>query len=251
MDDKLDKLLAYDPLLEAEKCSGKSYKADGDTQLLGFRLHIEKAELARKMLSERGDSYYGMPFEEFISIVEDLGFESVYSEVIDETEKINFLHVYWHPDGILLTTTSYPGYPDGYSTNTCTLYYNWLPNPEYWDLSPRPCVTASGSWQSDDWDDPPSGKIWAGSHDGRIALKNTIGKLREHGSFLPTWKYNPNPWMIHYGDAHKIRGCEELSYTIRRAKFDALNLEKLNKLPVDVQEKIGVARMCLEHKKQG
>jgi hypothetical protein len=41
---KIQKLLDFDSLNEAEKITGKSYKNDDDTTALGFLMHIENSK---------------------------------------------------------------------------------------------------------------------------------------------------------------------------------------------------------------
>jgi len=54
----MDKILNFDGLSVAEKITGKSYKEDEKTSMLGFGLSLENNKLKDKMLKSISDSAF-------------------------------------------------------------------------------------------------------------------------------------------------------------------------------------------------
>lgn len=69
--------------------------------------------------------------------------------------------------------------------------------------------------------------IWSGDHDCREGLKHNISKMVNNGKFLKKWKKQPFLWLLHYMDT------ENDNYD-----YEAINKERIAKLPKDVQELI-------------
>lgn len=240
MDEKIDKLLHYDALYEAEQATGTSYKEDGATSALGFVLSLQHAQEKEKQLSALGDSYSNISFGDFLCILADLGFKKIYSTTINRRGELNFSEIYWHSDGILLTVDSF-NYAQVYVVNRCNLYYNWVPSEEYRNMKPAAGihVTSSGSYYSRDWDDPKEPIIWAGSHDGREGIRHKLAGLREYGTFLPVWEYAPHVWLIDFGEEAKIRAAGG-EVSCGWDMHNEANFQKFQKLPREIQDKIFV-----------
>lgn len=267
MDNKIKKLQSEDPLLIAEKITGKSYKEDERTSMLGMALHIQKGEVMEKLMDAADDTKFSETTEEYIRKITDFGFVKLYQEeflakgwgdgeVIGER-----LYIFWHEKySILLSFDTFRG-----SRNGGKMYYNWSPN----DIYDRYSYTSSGSfrglyWKSDfseeipyeeecpRWDtknqtweeyevieDQWRGRneaykkkhslksVWSGDHDCREAIKNNINLMVENGEFITQWKSQPFLWLIHHGDT------KEEGYS-----YEAINKERLSKLPEDVRKKI-------------
>src|ERR1017187_5685094 len=84
MTNKLDELLKFDALQEAEKQTGVSYKDttkgegfDNPATALGFLLMRENAMAKEEILTELGDTTFNNDLDRYQSIIEKYGFEKV------------------------------------------------------------------------------------------------------------------------------------------------------------------------------
>jgi len=85
-DDNLNELLRFDPLQEAEIMTGRSYKHDEATSSLGLLLAIDVNSKKKELLKANSDSYYGMGIAEFVILMDSMGFKSVASGFIPNSE---------------------------------------------------------------------------------------------------------------------------------------------------------------------
>jgi len=69
MKSKFDDAMSFDPLYEAEKLTGKSYKEDKGTESLGFLMALEHNEKKRDMLKAMNDTYMCIPYPKAIDII--------------------------------------------------------------------------------------------------------------------------------------------------------------------------------------
>ena len=74
----LDTLLNGDSLATAETITGKSYKEDERTSLLGLFINMQAADLKKKVLSERGDSTFSMKMKDYCDFLVKNEFEKVH-----------------------------------------------------------------------------------------------------------------------------------------------------------------------------
>jgi len=143
--DEIKKILDIDPLSEAEKITGKSYKEDEQTSNLGFLNHILVNEQKRKILKEAGDTQFSNTIEDYLRIVTGFGFEVIYQESFTSTHKnddgkypTEQLYVLYHYKyGILLQFDTFWG-----NVNSGKYWYNWSPN----DRRDNHNCTSSGSF---------------------------------------------------------------------------------------------------------
>lgn len=205
MTQEFDEILNFDAFTVAEKATGKSYKDDEETKLLGLHLFIQAAQRKKEELALRGDTYMSMTFVDFVRVTNDLGFTEIFSEQFtnrfhpEETEERK---VFWK-NGILLTANSYHQ-----SLNSAKVYYNWKPSSQPFPTQEEieqgagasHLFTSSGSWHgfaSKHGSDTPWEKlVWSGDHDARDGLRNTLENLQSHGEFLGTWVHQPHLWFI-------------------------------------------------------
>jgi hypothetical protein len=71
---ELSKLLEYDSLAEAEKITGKSYKESEGTSFLGLGLMMANNKKKNKILKENKDSTFSNTVEDYINIIQSIGF---------------------------------------------------------------------------------------------------------------------------------------------------------------------------------
>lgn len=215
---KLEKLLNYDPLAEAEKDTGASYKESEFTQHIGFLNHLEHVTKKEEALFSANDTVLSNDLDRYLRIVQDIGFEAALAlpfigrpsgskKTYDER-----LFIFWK-NGVLLVFDTYLEE----SVNGGHFYYNWIPN----DYKEGRHYTSSGGYYGED------PMIWAGDHDCREALRFHIQRLEENGTFLPVWKNKPFLWLLHYMDT------KDDDYD-----YEAINKERISMLPKEIQKAI-------------
>lgn len=196
MTENFDDILNYDPLLEAEKATGLSYKEDPGTQALGFLLLQESAERKRDELMLREDTYWGMPYFDAMELALSLGFEVVYSDILRDdkrkhsTGNLVYFNVLWR-SGVLLKLESYYGGEErGYTVNSAVIYFNWMTEDGTTPASP---VSGTSHWTrtapgyNGELADDPWVKIM--NIDVREGLKHTLEKLGSAGIVPEQWLY--------------------------------------------------------------
>lgn len=142
--DEIYKILNTDPLLEAEKMTGESYKTSKDTVMLGMYNNMLLGNMKREMLSAIGDTTFSMKTEDYMSVVQKLGFELVYKTDFEGDYALESQYVLYHNEyGILLNFDTFCG-----NRNGGNIYYNFLIPAKV----PSGKLTSSGgfhSWRED------------------------------------------------------------------------------------------------------
>lgn len=191
---EFDKMMSMDPLGEAEKMTGLSYKDDKETMYLGMLFHMAKNNLVTDEMALRNDTHTGISWDDALAIYKDLGFVEVFSEDFvnhgfydDEEPKTECYKVFWR-NGFLLTAESYYNQS---TVNSSKIYYNWVPAE---GLESTYAFTSSGGfdWAEDDV------KVWSGDHDAREGLRNIIDNLERNGEILDEWLFPPFLWLVNF-----------------------------------------------------
>jgi len=220
MTNEFDEMLNIDPLGEAEKITGRSYKEDEETLHLGMLLQLAKNSQVSEELSLRNDTHFGISWNEALSIYEDLGFQEIFSEefsdfLYPENPKTEVYKVFWN-EGFLLAVESYNAMS---TVNSASLYYNWIPH----DLKNSHRFTSSGSY-----DENSEGElVWSGDHDAREGLRNIISNLKGHGEILETWQFSPFLWLVNFS------AKKQDDYSYKRE-----NQRVMSNFPESIQERI-------------
>lgn len=207
MSEELQKLLSFDPLSEAKKLTGKSYKDDLTTELLGFGLAISANRRKTAALANAGDTHMGMEFAAFVSVAAAEGFVELWRTPIAGDYADQAVIMWKAAEGLLLFAESYWG---GESTNSARVYFNLGLNAE--QSYPHGC---SGGWHDG---------CFIGNFDAREGLRHHVSELRKHGTLLDRWIKRPWLWLLTYQDS-------------KPQNYDhaAINAERISKLPADVQ----------------
>ena len=212
---ELGEMLRFDPLHEAEKLTGESYKQSDVTSSLGLLMSIEHNKKLREALESQDDTVLLNQLDNYVRIITEEGFESVLTiPFIGNNKADESLNIYWHRDGILLVFDTY----DTDRVNGGKYLYNWVPD----DWSTRCRYTSSGGLETHEGQD-----VWCGSHDCREALRHNIRQLRDNGEFLSTWIRQPFIWLLHYMDT-KEEGYD----------YEEINQQRIAMLPQYVQDAI-------------
>ena len=208
MRDRIKKALAFDPLNEAEKQTGKSYKTDNDTTMLGFELMQRNTQEINSLLKRCDDTIFSHSVDDYLRIVSDIGFETlVHFYFESENEKSNQYFLFFHRElAILMVTDTYTILEDE-TINRSDMYFNWRPNSDNRD------GTSSGHFHGFSYDKKES--IWIGHNDSRLALRTQIEELKEHGTFVTPWIEQPFLYLVHHGDKNSkipaVDGCNPIT----------------------------------------
>lgn len=212
---EIDDLLSFDPLGEAEKITGKSYKEDDFTTLLGLYLARGNAGKKEVALMEGDDSHFNMSWEDSIDLYTRLGFEEVFSEEFEynkySLEAQECFKVFWK-DGFMLAVTSFSNQT---VVNTANLYYNWV--PDVVDTYSQHISSGRFSREHEN--------VWGGYTDVREGLRRTVNDLTEHGTVLDVWVSNPLLFLVNF------------SY---EGDYQEETNRVVSLLPEDIQEKVRV-----------
>jgi hypothetical protein len=206
----IEKVLSFDPLYAAEQLTGKSYKEDKDTSMLGMVLAMDHADRKAKLLQSVGDSNWRMTTDEFIELAQRLGFVEILRERVEGTPDTFYL--FWRK-GILLRLESYSG---GRSINRADLWLNYK--------GPRSVLFGcSNGLAKKDSDGNP---IWDVSVDVREGFHTILERLESAGEILDTWVARPFIWLLTYVD------------TKTDYNYEQINEQRIAKLPEDVRKAI-------------
>jgi hypothetical protein len=166
------------------------------------------------------DTYFGMPLNNYISVVNEIGFKQVlcipfigstWNNAPAPNEKF---YVFFNESrGILLSFDTY----SGKSVNGGKFYYNIKPKED----------SANFAWSNFTWNGGFRGEVWVGYHECRESIKFKITRLEEHGTFLTKWVEQPFLWLLHYMDT------KDKNYD-----YKAINAERIAMLPDYVREAI-------------
>lgn len=177
-------LLNFDPLYEAEKITGKSYKEDENTSQLGFLLHMDHGQKKAKILAENNDTYFGQTLREWIGVIEDMGFVLLYCGDVQGTK--DKWRIFWK-DGILIFCDSYH---DDTVINGGVAYFNYK--------GPRCAMNSCSSGHAGEIDGID---VWEASRDIREGFRFAINEMESNGEFLSHWVKTPFLWLLNYMDS--------------------------------------------------
>lgn len=204
-DPNITHLLNTDPIVEAEKITGHSYKEDQATAALGMLLNIDHGARKREALAQAGDSHFRMTYDEFLVLLTAEGFRQVHSLPFTNTYgQTETYSIWWRGDGILVTAESYTWTSrdrEAPTVNSAKAYYNWRSHPgeNYWP---------GGSFQGLGRDDDDRLTI-AGDSDVREGFKHKLAEFTDHGQFLNPWLKRPFLWFKDY--SQKDDNYEEIN----------------------------------------
>lgn len=205
--ENIDRLLRTDPLSDAEKLTGQSYKDDEQTMVLGFGLAMLHNQVKEAALRSASDSYFNMTFAEQMDLFLDMGFEEVYRETFAGRYGEDTYVILWHADGILATCESH----DGTHRNDAKVYYNFREADGHY---PGYSLTSGGHMNGD---------VWVGDHNAREGIRHNLNALREAGEFLPQWIERPLLWLLNYTESDG------------EYDYDAINARKIAQFPEHVR----------------
>lgn len=206
--ENIDRLLRTDPLSDAERLTGQSYKDDEQTMALGFGIAMLHNQAKEAALRSASDSYFNMGFTEQMDLFLDMGFEEVYRETFAGWYGEDTYVILWHADGILATCESH-----GVNRwhKYAKVYYNFREADGHY---PGYLLTSSGHM---------NGEVWVGDHNAREGIRHNLNALRAAGEFLPQWIERPFLWLLNYTESDG------------EYDYDAINARKIAHFPEHVR----------------
>lgn len=225
METDIDVLLKYDPLLEAEKITGKSYKEDKATSFLGMRLASAKNIAKNQALKELGDTYWAMSWDEFKEKI--LGsvfkFKEVYKQEFQNKkgeydEEVVF---YDATRGIIIHADSYSSKS---SVNGANAYYqiDFGKGKVDYRLLPGSCHCVNFL--------DTTCNVWVSKIDAREAILYRLLQIDfSEYDFLKEWYKPESLWLYNWLDFEKVRD--------NKTSYDEIRENKIKLLPKEVAEK--------------
>ncbi len=205
MDKDLEQALSYDPIADAEKRTGRSYKKDVSVAMQGWALMQAQRETKDALLFlNRDTNSTRQTIPEFLGILVEMGFREVLKLPIADTP--DHFYVFWKP-GLLVKLDTYMGR----SVNGGDCYFNYR--------GPRGAIRGSNG--------PVPGAepmVWYGDMDIREGLRHKLDTMAEAGELLEEWISQPLLWLLHYMDT-KTEGYD----------YKAITAERIAMLPEDVR----------------
>ncbi len=228
----IESLQNIDPLADAEKIVGESYKTNEEAGILGMFLQMEKSKKIDELMDITDDTKFRETTSEYLRKVMLFGFEIVYKEDFISDNTPEEFYILWHKEySILLSFDTFNGF-----RNSGNFYYNWsgknkvdagslLSTGHYYslymnldDMKEYPNPEKEPRWVKETWEEFHEKqkawsernseyvnknnlrRVWVGSHDCREAIKNNINNLAENGDFIKKWFETPFMWLCHHGD---------------------------------------------------
>lgn len=220
MSHTFDDMLNMDPLLEAENLTGKSYKDDHDTMLLGMALHMQKRQVVKDELHLRQDTYYSMGYNDYLNVVHNLGFETVLCLPFLNRDGIEERQEFLWRDGLLLMVDSFTWNADGKMTlNSAKMFFNC----EFAAYEDQIGFRFSGMLDSKSLDDDRY--VWSGHVDAREAIVHTVNRMEAVGTIL-------NPWIT------KPLGLYFTNYVQMNEHFNMKDARKSRELATKVEQDV-------------
>lgn len=208
---ELKDALDFDPIAEAERMVGISYKEDDAVTWLGMglqQLHRQKADAL--LFLNRDTNSWNQNLQEWIEVVEGMGFELVaFGEIPDSNDKWRI----WWMKGILLFSDSYH---DDTQVNGANAWLNYK--------GPREAMHQCSNGFAMEIDGVP---VWTVQRDAREGLRFALQEMGQSGEVLSKWVKRPFMWLLHYNDT-KTEGYDHKAITESRIQL----------LPPHVQEAI-------------
>lgn len=100
-------ILNMDPLLAAEKLTGKSYKEDRETSLLGLFINQMKNKVVEGIRREDKDTYYRIKWDEFKKLIVERGFTIDFQKRFTDDDGRKPEEIIAHRGFVLLHATSF------------------------------------------------------------------------------------------------------------------------------------------------
>lgn len=230
-DDRVRRLLEYDPLGEAE---AEAATTGASPLALAFRNVMASGAAKERALAKREDTFWACPIDYFLGIVAAEGFVQIDERPEDDVFGPYVERLHWNPqDAILLRSSSYTRRDgEGPGIDAASMLFN--------------CLVPFGSWKklrgATGNQSPvklPSGDEFACRYtlDGREALRFKLKVLRTHGTFANPWVLAPGPAPLAF---EREWGQHRQDFSVRLETAQEASDARLRRMPEDVRRCLAV-----------
>lgn len=228
MDNRTEELLRQDSLAETEKIFGDKHWSQFDEQEQAFSMVKFMFDNERKIehLKSIGDTYFNMPWNDFIILIKDYGFieglrynfEAPKHGFINEPDRIEEAILFYHPSkSLILWATSFGNNINGGKVYGMAEYEDWK----------TCCKVLSGCSHGNNGEDK---NILHFDYDIREGLIHTLNKIASNLRLLPKWQgRKPFMWFLDYAE-EKVDGYD----------YKAITRSKIERCPKELQDIIGL-----------
>jgi hypothetical protein len=226
MDKKTESILTRDTLSETEKqFGGKHWSKFSDNENKAALLNAVRDNTIKEYhLKSIGDTYFGMPWDDFKNLIKEKGFIQALTYDIDykgfgrPTKEEVIIH-YHSEKGLIIWATSIG---DKARVNGGTLYGEIQAKDE-------DSKKVIWRWMSTGGCIDMENRIYITSHDVREGLFSKLDTLETAGTFLKNWTCrNRFLWFVDYAE-DDVEGYD----------YKKITNEKINRCPKEVQDIIG------------
>lgn len=227
--DKIDELLRYDPIAEAEKITGKSHWSNfsEDDNMLALLMNMQHANRKEDVLKNSKDTYFSMSWDYLINVLAGNGFKlgTEWNFIDDQWERINNEKavIYYREDGVVVYAESYN---NGTSVNGGNCYYE-LEMKENTDKNEFYCLIHTGCWYGEN-------KI-ENELDIREGLIHELKKAELHGNFIKKWKNRKHLWILDYMES-KNKISHNDKYEVWNKQYEEITKEHISHCPKELQD---------------
>lgn len=231
MDNRTEKLLRQDSLAETEKIFGDKHWSQFDEQEQAFSMlkFIFDNEKKEEHLKSVGDTYNGMPWNDFITLIESYGFKEglkydfkAPKYNLNEPDRIEEAILFYHPSkGLILWATSFGNkvHINGGKVYGMIEYKDW----ETCNKVLSGCSHGGNGEENN---------IRYFDYDIREGLIHTLNKIDSNSKLLPKWQgRRPFMWFLDYFE-EKVDDYD----------YKAITESKIERCPKELQDIIGLNR---------
>jgi hypothetical protein len=179
----LQEALDYDGLYEAEKITGKSYKDDQETLLLGLKMNQEATERRRRLMRANDDTSFDSSLKDILRIAKSEGFREVMRDTyLHGRDKLpdELIVLFKDDEGILLVIDTWKIEGEEDKANGVNIYFNFDCGESGWGPE-----HSSGRILRNNPELNP--RIYVGNTDVREGLKVRLNEGRSHGKYINPW----------------------------------------------------------------
>ena len=201
----IDKLLDIDPIAIVEDASGGKHwsEFDNSDNIMALGLAMMSGEIKRNALKQAGDTYWGMKWDEFQSLIESHGFKCALRYDIPYENKTEEAIIYYDTNGFVIWATSFFGKT---SINGGTLYGQIKEEKGFLSSDLHHC--SHGCFADDKWHFDV---------DVREGLFHNINSVLQNATPLKVWEYDSFLWLVDYVEEN------ELGYDYKKITEDKIN----------------------------